>query len=250
MDFTITQTEDESILFLDGLSEKFDWIEVISINDNSKRKRGRQIASLVNQGLGLIDLDWDFFSKIDADMVLPDDYFEQLFFKFEKNQNLGIASGSCYLIERGSRKKENVAKKHTRGGLKTYRKECFDQISGIREVDGWDGIDNLSAQMIGWETMNFHDIEVLHRRRTGASSGLLRGCFESGSFAYSMGYFLPFILARSVHQMFRKPIVFGGILMLSGYTYGFIARKEKSVSTEEKDFLQKTQKNRLAFWRK
>ena len=42
------------------------------------------------------------------------------------------------------------------------------------EVDGWDGIDNISAQMNGWETRNFLDIEVNHRRMTGSYFGLSR----------------------------------------------------------------------------
>ena len=62
-------SEDESRRIMDGYSKRFDWISVISVNDNSKRKRGGQIASLVNKGLELCGKDWDFFSKIDADMV-------------------------------------------------------------------------------------------------------------------------------------------------------------------------------------
>ena len=64
-------SEDESRRIMDGYSERFDWVSVISVNDDSKRRRGGQIASLVNKGLELCGKDWDFFSKIDADMVLP-----------------------------------------------------------------------------------------------------------------------------------------------------------------------------------
>ena len=243
-------TEDESVKFLNNLMEQCDWISVISVNDKSKRRRGSQIASLINKGLESSPTDWGYFSKIDADMILPSDYFERLFAQFSDNPNLGIASGSCFLIENRLRRKEKVSKTHTRGGLKTYRRECFDHISGIREVDGWDGVDNILAQMEGWETVNFPMIEVHHRRRTGSSSGLLWGCFETGRFAYSMRYFFPFILARSIHQMFRKPILIGGIAMFFGYIYGKIAKMESSLSKEEVKFLHKLQKNRLFFWRR
>ncbi len=228
----------------------FKWISIVIVNDDSNRKRGAQIARMVNFGISKLSCKWDYLSKIDADMTLPSDYFEQLFAEFSKNPNLGIASGSCYIIENGSRKKEKVSENHTRGGLKTYREQCYDQICGIREVDGWDGVDNILAQMRDWETMNFSKIEVLHGRRTGSSSGLLRGCFESGRFAYSLRYFFPFIIARSIHQMFRKPIFFGGIFMFSGYIFGVITRKKPSLSKDEAMFLHKSQKNRLTFWRR
>ena len=45
---------------MDGYSKRFDWISVISVNDNSKRRRGGQIASLVNKGLELSGEEWDF----------------------------------------------------------------------------------------------------------------------------------------------------------------------------------------------
>ena len=67
----------------------------------------------------------------------------------------------------GEKIQEKTSKDHTRGGLKTYRRECYDQIEGINETDGWDGIDNITAQMHGWETRSIPELEVLHQRRTG-----------------------------------------------------------------------------------
>ena len=85
-------------------------------------------------------------------MVLPEDYFECIFAEFSDSEQLGITSGTCYLMEKGKKIQEKTSKDHTRGGLKTYRRECYDQIEGINETDGWDGIDNITAQMHGWET--------------------------------------------------------------------------------------------------
>ena len=177
------------------------WISLVRVNDGSERKRGSQIARLVNIGISDIKLKWKYLSKIDADMVLESDYFENILRRFSENEKLGIASGNCYLHEGDKIHIERVPKTHTRGGLKTYRKMCYDDIGGIREVDGWDGVDNLAAQMSGWETINFRNILALHTRRTGSYSGLLNGCFETGNFAYAMRYSLVFMLARSLHRM-------------------------------------------------
>ena len=231
--------------FLNQASKKHDWISVVSVDDGSKRKRGSQIAKLVNTGLSQTSLNWDFFSKIDADMILPRDYFADIFSKFSNSESLGIASGTCFILSNKSKEIEKTSPDHTRGGLKTYRRECYEEIGGIKEINGWDGVDNILAQMNGWETTSFLDLEVQHQRRTGSHSGLIVGCFESGRFAHSMGYFPPFMVARSLHRMASKPIFFGGISMFMGYLYSVLTRQKRSTEPEVAAFLRKKQKERL-----
>jgi len=238
-----------SMDYFEEIREKYDWITIKLIEDTSQRKRGGQIAKLVNQGLSSSSIDWDFFSKIDADMVLPEDYFETIFTNFSDAPRLGIASGSCYLIEGRRKIVEFTSPDHSRGGLKTYRRQCFEEIGGIREVNGWDGIDNTLAQMNGWGTCCFSEIEVHHQRRTGSYYGLIRGCFETGKFAQSMRYYPPFILARSVHRMLRKPIVIGGISMLAGYLANSLTMKSTFNEVDVIEYLRNKQKNMLKFWK-
>lgn len=238
-----------SMDYLEHICKKHEWITIKSIDDKSRRKRGGQIAKLVNYGLSSSSLNWDFFSKIDADMVLPEDYFEAILTNFDDSPRLGIASGSCYLIEGRRKLVEFVSPDHSRGGLKTYRRKCFDEIGGIREINGWDGIDNALAQMNGWETCCFSEIEVHHQRRTGSYYGLIRGCFETGRFAHSMRYYTPFIIARSAHRMLRKPIIFGGISMLAGYFANYLAMRPTFDEDDVIEFLRNKQKNMLKFWK-
>ena len=234
---------------IDPIIEKYDWISIIRVSDQSQRKRGGQIARLFNAGLSSIgEQDWHFCSKIDADMVLPEDYFGRILNKFSENPDLGIASGSCYLMLGSKRKIEKVSVGHTRGGLKTYRKSCFNQIGGVREVDGWDGVDNIVAQMNGWDTSNFSEITVLHKRATGSFFGSLKGCFETGKFAYSLRYSPTFMIARSLHRSLQRPIFLGGVLMMLGFVFGFFSRQQSSMSIVEISFLRKKQRARLLNW--
>jgi len=243
-------SSDDTIEILRNAKSKYEWIEYINVNDNSTRKRGSQIASLVKTGINSIDVKWDYVSKIDADMVLPENYFEKIFQRFTNNPKLGIASGTCYIEEGGRKIIENVSSDHTRGGLKTYRLSCYEQIGGIREIDGWDGIDNVTAQMKNWETMPFKEIEALHQRRTGSFSGLISGCFESGKFAHTMNYLPLFMLARSIHRMKSKPFIIGGLSMMTGFLWSKLSRKTKLNDKEIVSFLRKRQKNRLKFWKR
>lgn len=226
----------------------FAWIEYILIEDDSERKRGAQIARLFNLGISIANNEWDFCSKIDADMILPENYFEKIFNRFNQNHNLGIASGSCFVMNGKKKKLEFASRDHTRGGLKTYRRECYEDIGGIREIDGWDGVDNILAQMSNWETRHFPHIEVHHQRITGSYYGLLRGCFEVGKFSYSMRYFPPFIIARSIHRSFRKPIILGGISLLLGFIWGALQRIPPVMEREEQIFIRTKQKRMLLQW--
>ena len=146
-------------------------------------------------------------------------------------------------MKRSKKKIEKVAEGHTRGGLKTYRRACYDEIGGIREVDGWDGVDNLVAQMNGWETENFTEIEVHHRRITGSYFGQIWGCFEAGKFAYSMRYQPLFLVARSIHRSFRSPFLIGGLSIFIGYSYGLLNRLDPVFKPKEVAFLRARQKN-------
>ena len=233
-----------------SLIDPFDWIKIKKVSDFSSRKRGAKIAKLSNLGISESEYDWSFISKIDADMQLPEDYFAMIFHKFSERPELGIASGTCYVLDRTKKIIENVSSNHTRGGLKTYSKQCFEKIGGIREVDGWDGVDNILAQYNGFETANFADIEVFHGRRTGSHFGLIRGNFESGMFAFSLRYFPLFMLARVLHQLSKKPVFFGGISMFMGYVFAALTRKEYSISVVEGKFFRKVQKQRMKFWRR
>ena len=179
-------------------SLKYPNIKIIkSKNINSNRRRGRKIAKMILEAIDSIDIKWDFFSKIDSDILLDKSYFESLFSIFANDPSLGIASGGCYLKKSSKLILEKVSVDHTRGALKTYRASCFDDIGGIRGVDGWDGIDNLMAQMNGWKTKNFPEIKAIHLRPTGSYQGIVYGCFENGKFAHFMGYHPLCIFARS-----------------------------------------------------
>lgn len=246
----VSHNSDESSSdYLEEICDEYSWIHNVVIEDKTKRRRGGQIAKLVNMGLSSATSDWDFFSKIDADMILPIDYFERIFEKFDQSPKLGISSGTCYVMDGKRKVIEHVSPDHSRGGLKTYRRDCFQEIGGIREVDGWDGLDNALAQMKNWETRCIPEIQAHHQRRTGSYYGLVRGCFETGRFAFSMRYFPPFMLARSAHRMMTKPVAIGGLSMLAGYFFAMLSMKPTFQEREVIQFLRNKQKERLKFWK-
>ncbi len=233
-----------------NIAKEHSWIKVLKTEITGKRGRGERIAKLVNIGLEQVTVEWDFCSKIDADIILPERYFEEIFSRFHQNNKLGIASGGCYVDGFLGLTLEKVSEDHTRGALKTYRSTCFSDIGGIRNADGWDGIDNIQAQMSGWKTQNFPEIRTLHLRKTGSRSGLIRGCLESGKIAHFMGYHPLFILARSIHRMIRYPVIIGGFAMLIGFFSNWVSRRPTFEEGETVRFLRTKQLERLRLRRR
>tara|TARA_X000001036_G_scaffold355460_1_gene337268 strand:- start:3380 stop:4414 length:1035 start_codon:yes stop_codon:yes gene_type:complete len=226
-------------------SKTHPWIEYIRVEIEGGRRRGSRIAKLFKTGIERCGNEWRYCSKIDADMKLPDDYFERVFFKFHDDEKLGIASGNCRVSTFFGKKIESVAESHTRGGLKTYNRLCYDEIGGIYPQNGWDGIDNVSARYNGWKTENFKDIIADHGRRTGAHKGRLGSSFEAGKFSYQMGYYWPFFIGKCIHQMKDFPFFIGGLTMFLGYMWSKLGREKMTSNEEIRNYLKREQKEKL-----
>ena len=241
----LTQKNEQII---SSFSDGKDWIKVVRIESSFNPKtRGERIARLFNFGVSKSSLDWTFCSKIDADMDLEELYFEKLFLEFSKNPKLGIASGNCLVKTTRGQRMERVTKGHTRGGLKTYRRECYDEIGGVEHVDGWDTIDNVMARLYGWETSNFENILAAQARPTGVSVGLISTAFNEGKKSYFLGYFAPYLLARAAHRMLSKPYFAAGIAMLGGFLYSMISLDKKYKDTRVRKNIRNTQISKITF---
>jgi len=244
------KSTDNSARIAKKAEEDFEWVEYIGTEIDGGRKRGSRIAKLFKIGIDSCESEWKYCSKIDADMVLPPDYFERIISKFENDGELGIASGNCKIKTIFGERVESVAKGHTRGGLKTYKGECYDIIGGVTEEDGWDGIDNVKAEISGWRTENFPEILALHQRPTGSYNGRIRGSFEAGQFAYHMGYFFPFLIARSIFEMKKWPFIIRGASMFIGFASSKVRGKERFHDVKVLQHIRGRQKRKLgSFWR-
>ncbi len=220
------------------------WIRLVRADLPGGRNLGARVAQLVLWGLDQAKRgDWDFFSKIDADLTLPPDYFAQVLTALERDPKLGIAGGACYVRRGGQLRMEEVAAEHTRGALKTYRRACWDAIGGVRPVNGWDGLDGILAEMRGFHTKHLPEVVVEHHRPTGGFDGLLRGKFRAGRFAHYLGYHPLYMLARSLWRMRDWPWLLGGMAMQAGYLYEHL-RKQPVV--DEPDVVSHLRKKQLA----
>ena len=200
---------------------------------------GSKVVNAFNNGLSLLNDDYDFIVKLDADLILPVNYFEKISSHFLKNTTIGIAGGFAYeKNEKGEWLLNHpMNKEHVRGAFKAYKKECFKKIGGLKKSIGWDTVDELLANYHGFTTYTDAELKVKHLRPTGKSYHK-KARYLQGEAMYKMRYGFIICLLASLKMMLSQK----RIIVLWNNIFGFIkAWKQKQpyiVSVEEGKFIR------------
>lgn len=164
------------------------FITSVTSNSKSKHEPGSKIINAFYKGFETLDDNFDVICKFDADLIFPQQYLERISEIFQSNPKIGMVGGFCTIEENGTWKVENLTNKdHVRGALKAYRKECFEQIGGLKNAMGWDTVDELLAKFNGWEVFTDETLHVKHLKPTGATY-TKAAKYKQGEAFYKMRY--------------------------------------------------------------
>src|SRR5262249_32695115 len=155
------------------------------------------------------DPSWQFVAKFDGDLSFTGDYFEQCLRRFETNPKLGIGGGTICNEVNGALEVESKIDPafHVRGATKIYRRECWEQIGGLIRASGWDTVDEVKANMLGWVTGTFGDVKLVHHRPAGEAYGQWSNLIKNGRANYVAGYHPLFMFLKCCRRMAVKPYV-------------------------------------------
>jgi biofilm PGA synthesis N-glycosyltransferase PgaC len=239
---------------VNGYAQQYPWIRAVHRGNRGFRKAGGGVIEAFYDGYNSLESkEWDYIVKLDGDLSLEHDYFEKCFEHFSRNLILGIGGGTIYSFRDGEEKPEKNPVFHVRGATKIYRKECWDAIDGLTKAPGWDTLDEVKANMLGWETRSFSDIKVVQHRPTGQADGLWRDSIKNGTANYFSGYHPVFMFLKSLKRMFMKPYLIGSVGLFCGFISGYLKRKPQVDDKELIIYLRKQQINRLfrrpSIWR-
>lgn len=215
------------------------FLSLVNHISHSKHLPGSKVIQAFNKGLTALDEQYDFIVKLDADVILPNNYFEELINVFTNNPKAGIVGGLCYIQHNNKWVYENIAdKNHVRGPIKSYRKACFKDIGGLRKSIGWDTVDTLLAKYHNWETITLKQLQVKHLKPTGKNYNR-DAQYKQGEALYKMRYgiLLTLITAFKIAFLKQKPILI--FHYLKGYC---IAKQHQAVcivNAEEGAFIRK-----------
>jgi hypothetical protein len=199
-----------------------------------------------NWALGGVDQrDFTHIGKLDGDIELPGDYFERLLQEFDADPRLGIGGGVLVEPVGSTWQRVRTPRHHVRGALKLYRRECFQAIGGIQERLGWDGIDQIYAQMRGYRTVAVDHLVARHHRVCGTADGALRGWIRFGEAYHVLGFSFLWVFLKSVTCCAQRPRIVSGLAVAYGYAR---ARWRSIPSVEDPEyrrFVRRDERRRL-----
>jgi biofilm PGA synthesis N-glycosyltransferase PgaC len=203
----------------DRYAAQYSWIHVVHRQNRGFRKSGGGVMEAFYDGYNsLQSREWDFLVKLDGDLSFAPEYFEKCFEYFDREPELGIGGGEIHHDIGGQLKVEENPRFHVRGATKIYKRACWEAIGGLWPAPGWDTIDEVKANMMGWKTYAFTDLHLFHHRFTGTEDGLFRDRVKHGVACYVSGYHPLFVAASCARRLIQKPRMIGSI----GIMYGFL----------------------------
>lgn len=217
----------------DAAAERYPWLHVVHRPDRGARAVGGGVVEAFYSGYDTLRTeDYAYLCKLDADLTLPDDYFERVMEKMEADPILGSASGKVFNPSLGMDKlfEERIIDEQVSGAAKFYRRQCFDDIGGLVQAVMWDGIDFHRARMFGWKTWSFRDEEmrILHHRLMGSShKNIFHGRMRWGRGQWFMGTHPLYIFASGIFRMRERPFLLGGLCIIGGYFEGWLKGQER-----------------------
>lgn len=185
----------------------------------SAHEPGAKVVRTFNKGLKSYgNKDYEILCKFDADIIFPPKYLQLIHEEYVKNPKAGMVSGIVKVKKTIFEKKlafdfkdekrqwifENISSlNHVRGPIKSYHRECFEQMNGLRPVLGWDNIDVMLAKKHGWEVRTIKDLWVKHLRPT-AYKYKQQKAEKLGEYFYNIGLSLPLTVMSSAKSSLKN----------------------------------------------
>ncbi len=224
------------------------YIELVRMPERGDRHFAAKVQAFNEGRRHLEDIEYELIGNLDADVSFGEDFFEFLLGKFSQLPELGVAGTDYVEGDFHSFKDSYISPNHVNGQCQLFRRRCFEDIGGYTPVKGG-GIDWLAvttARMKGWQSRSFGEMSYVHHQPMGRTHGnVLAARFHYGRKDYVCGGHPLWQVFRSLFQMTKKPYLIGGFLLLFGYFWSWISRRERIASAELIRFHRREQMQRL-----
>ncbi|MFV7235028.1 glycosyltransferase family 2 protein [Flavobacterium sp. ZB4R12] len=214
------------------------FITLVNKTSSAIHLPGSKVIQAFHKGFETLDEEYDVIVKLDADLILPNNYFETILNIFEKDPKIGMAGGFAYIEKNGEWILENLTDKdHIRGAFKAYRKACFQQIDNLKPAMGWDTVDELLSKFYGWKVVTDASLIVKHLKPTGANYNKTAR-YKQGEAFYTLGYgfLITAIASAKLAMMKKKPFLF--LDYIKGFWKAKAAKTPLLVTAEQAKFIR------------
>ena len=230
---------DKTATIVADFVNKYSNITQILNKSENKHLPGSKVIKAFYKGFETLDYSYDIIVKLDADLILPNNYFERIIEMFHKDLQIGMVGGFAYIEKNGEWILENLTDKdHIRGAFKAYRKECFSQIGGLKPAMGWDTVDELLCRFYNWKIVTLEDLKVKHLKPTGAIYDK-SARYKQGEAFYTFGYGFLITTIAGLKLSWRKQKHLLFVDYLKGYFKAKSTKKPLLVTNEQAKFIRK-----------
>ncbi len=238
------RSSDDTWKVIQAAARRYSFIDPLQLQGAPGSALGSNVARLFNAGCTRLEAEPLFVVKMDADVLLPPEYFTTLLSRFQEEPRLGIASGKTYNQQQGKWVLERIADSHVTGACKTYRYACLCDMGGLIPILGWDILDVAQARRHGWQTRSFRDLPIYHLRLTGSATGMARANLRYGRCYYVIRAHPLFVLAKTLYRAVERPFLMS-LLMPLGYLMAALRREKRLDDLALAKFLRREQMDRL-----
>jgi glycosyltransferase involved in cell wall biosynthesis len=230
---------DKTAEIVTAFAKENPFITLVNKTSSAIHLPGSKVIQAFHKGFETLDEEYDVIVKLDADLILPNNYFETVLNIFEKDATIGMAGGFAYIEKNGQWILENLTDKdHIRGAFKAYRKACFQQIGNLKPAMGWDTVDELLSKYYGWKVVTDASLIVKHLKPTGANYNKTAR-YKQGEAFYTLGYgfLITSIASAKLAMMKKKPLLF--LDYIKGFVKAKSAKTPLLVTPEQAKFIRK-----------
>ena len=228
---------------IENATNNYEWIKSIRLKE-SERDLTIHVSTVIKTGIDFAreyckehDYKYGYVAFLDADMNIPDkDFFKKLIIEFEKDDQLGIASGEIQCMDGlGNIGIEKRRTDTVSGGEMICRRECFENVEGVPLSHAWESVLRVKAILNGWKIKQFNEIKIIQTRETSSAEGLKKGYYVNGTSEYYLNSNPFIVIAKGLKYCFKSPH-YTGLAYLCGYFSSWIGRKEQIDDEEVKKY--------------
>jgi glycosyltransferase involved in cell wall biosynthesis len=230
---------------------RHNFIAVVSADGHRSATRnfGRKVHAF-NKGLQAAqNLPYEYVGNLDADILLPADYYERILEEFARDARLGIAGGVLYTQARQRFVCDDTSLDSIGGAIQLFRRRCFEEIGGYAplETGGIDTAAEVSARMKGWTVRKITEQKVYEQRSTGSvGQRSIVARFREGIRCHALGYSALFYLMRCVYKSTsNRPFVVGSIASFAGFIWSRLCGHPVRLPQATVEYLRSEQLRKL-----
>ncbi len=239
---------DQTAEIVADYAKPFPWMELIRQPQRSERNFAGKVNAFHVALERAAPLQFEIVGNIDADISFDPDHIQFLLDQFRRDPKLGVAGTPFTEDGYDSARDSFEGERHVAGQCQLFRLECFRDIGGYvpNPAGGVDWIAVTAARMKGWKTRSFPEKRYHHYRPMGtAERGSVAALFSYGEKDYYLGGSPVWQLFRVGYRSMKRPVVVGGLALLSGYCWAAARRVKRPVSTELLRFHRSEQMEKL-----